>query len=119
MNNIISIFWIILFLYIYFETEALISWAKLLKLKFFKYEEYEEKQKIFPDIKYTDFLIMKYNNFIIKLITCAECLSVWINIFLFLFFSNELGGWRFLAVNIIGSLFGFAFFKFILKKMYE
>lgn len=119
MNNLISIFWIVLFLYIYFETDALVSWGKLLKLKFLKYEEFEEKQKIFSDIRYTDFLIMKYSNFFIKLITCAECLCVWINIILFIFLNQDLGGWRFFAVNTIGSLLGFAFFKFVLKKLYE
>lgn len=119
MNNVLSVFWVILFLYIYFETNALVSWGKLLKLKFIKYDEYEESQKMFTDIKYTDFLMMKYDNFFIKLISCQECICVWLNIFLFLFFNQDLGGWRFFAVNTVGSLFGIAFFKFVLKKLYE
>lgn len=119
MINLICIFWIILFLYIYFETDALMSWSKLLRLKFLKYKEYEEKQKIFPEIKYTDFLLMNSDGFFIKLITCPECLSVWINIILFMLFSQDLGGWRFFAVNTIGTISAFAFFKWFLKKMYE
>lgn len=119
MNNLISIFWVILFLYIYFETDALVSWAKLLKLKFLKYEEYEEKSKIIMGLKYTDFILMKWDNFFAKLVSCPECSCVWINIILFMVFNESLGGWRFFAVNTIGSLLGFVFFKYLLKKLYE
>lgn len=119
MSNVLSVFWVILFLYIYFETNALVSWGKLLKLKFLKYEEYEEKSKIMIGLKYTDFILMKWDNFFVKLISCPECLCVWINAILFLFFNQDMGGWRFFAVNTVVSLLGFAFFKFMLKKLYE
>jgi hypothetical protein len=119
MLNIISVFWIILFLYIYFETSAIVEWSKLLKLKFIKYKEYEESIKMFPDLKYPDFLAMRYDNFFIKLITCQECLCIWINIILFLFFNSFLGGWLFFSINTIASLFGIALFKFSMKRFYE
>lgn len=119
MNNLISIFWIVLFLYIYFETNALVSWAKMLKLKFLRYDEYEEKSKIIIGLTYSDFLLMKSDNFFIKLISCPECLCVWINMLLFIFFNESLGGWRLFAVNTVGAILFFASFKFLLKKMYE
>ena len=119
MNNTVAVFWVIFFLYIYFETNAFVSWAKFLKLKFLKYDEYEEKSQIMTGLKYTDFILMKSNNFFIKLVSCPECLAVWINIILFIFFHQGLGGWKFLAVNTLCTILGFAFFKSILKKLYE
>lgn len=119
MNNSISVVWVVLFLYIYFETDALSNWAKFLKLKFLKYEEYEEKSKIMIGLKYTDFILMKWDGFFAKLFSCPECLCVWINIILFIIFNEHLGGWRFFAVNTVASMLGFAFYKYALKKMYE
>ena len=119
MNNILIIFWIVLAMYVLFETEAFVKWAKLFKLKFLKYEEFEEKAQLFNGLKYTDFLLMKYNNFFINLLACQECLTIWVNIFLFLFFANEFGGWFFFGVNTVLSLIGIAYFKYLLKKWYE
>lgn len=106
-------------MYVLFETDAFVKWAKLFKLKFLKYEEFEEKCLLFNGLKYTDFLLMKYDNFLIHLLTCQECLTVWINIFMFLFFGNSFGGWLFFGVNTIFSLIGTAYFKRLLKKLYE
>jgi hypothetical protein len=119
MINLLFVFWVILFLYIYFETSAVIEWGKFLKLKFLKYEDYEQSLKIFPDLKYTDFLMMKYDNFFVKLITCQECLCIWINIIIFLIFNSILGGWLLFGANSIMCLIGAALFKFIMKKLYE
>jgi len=119
MINLLSIFWIVLFLYIYFETSAILEWGKFLKFKFLKYEQYEESLKIFPDLSYWDFLSMKHDNFFIKLISCQECLCVWLNLILFFIFSHDLGGWIFFGINTIGCLFGIALFKFLMRKLYE
>lgn len=71
------------------------------------------------NFKYLDYLLMKKNNFFIQLITCQECLCVWLNVIAFLIFRESLGGWRFLGLNVIMSLIAIATFKKIMKKMYE
>ena len=117
MNNILFIFWNILILYILLETDAIYKWAKLFKLKCFKYQEFEEKQAIFQRYQY--FLSSKYPNFIVSLITCQECLAIWLNIMQFVFFSNLLGGWMAFGLNCIATLYGASVFKYLLKKTYE
>jgi hypothetical protein len=108
--------WYILTTYILIETQAVPQWARLLRLKFLKYNEYFEfsKSSEIP-IRYSHFLLLKYNNFFISLITCSECLLVWLNIIGTLI----MGGWMFFGVNCLSSILGLASFKFILKKLYE
>ena len=84
MNNLLIIFWNVLILYVLLETDAIYKWAKLFKLKFFKYKEFEEKKEIYQ--KYQYFIRSKYPNFIVSLVTCQECLAIWLNIMQFVFF---------------------------------
>ena len=113
------VFWVTILLYILLETDAPVEYCKFLHLKFTKYKQFEEKQQLFPDLKYSQFLAANYPNFFIKLVTCSECLAVWMNYFGFLCFSKDLGGWQFLGLTILGSWISFAGLKFILKKLYE
>lgn len=118
MNNIWLVAWITLIVYILLETDAIPEWGKLLRLKFLKYEEYE-KQQTSLGLRYKYFLLSKHPNFIVHLITCQECLSVWLTIFGFLLFREELGGWQRFGLTALGSIKGIAAFKFILKRLYE
>jgi hypothetical protein len=117
MYNLLFIGWNILILYILLETDAVFKWAKLFKLNFFKYKEFEESQAIYG--KYQYFLSSRYPNFIVSLLTCQECLCIWLNIVGFIIFSDYLGGiWAFGLTTLL-SLIGIALFKYILKKLYE
>jgi hypothetical protein len=113
------IFWVTLLLYILLETDAPVEYGRFLHLKFIKYKQFEEKQQLFPDLKYSQFLSNYYPNFFIKLMTCQTCLAAWLNILAFTFFSKDLGGWQFLGITIIGSWIGVAGLKLILNKLYE
>ena len=57
--------------------------------------------------------------FFIKLITCQECFAVWLNIIIFFIWAKELGGWSFISINIIFSILGIGYLKYLLKKTYE
>jgi hypothetical protein len=117
MNNILIIFWNILFLYILLETEAIYKWSKLFKLKFMKYNEFEEKIDIYGEYKF--FLAARYPNFLVSLLTCQECLAVWINIIQFIIIPEVLGGWWYFGVNCVFTITGISYFKYLLKKFYE
>lgn len=119
MSNILTVFWIILILYIWLETDAFFKWAKLFKIKPF-YKDYEERLNYFSGLKYIDYLMMKFpRNFFINLITCQECLVIWLNILCFICFSQQLGGWLYFGINTLASIWGIAWIKSSLKNFYE
>jgi len=66
------------FLYIVFDTDALLEYSKILRLKFVRYKEFEEFKKVMPTCEYNQFLLIKYPNFFTKLITCPICIVVWL-----------------------------------------
>lgn len=106
-------------LYILLETDAVPKWAEAFKLKSFKYDEWKTKSEMFGGMKYKTFLSTYYPSFFIYLLTCQECLCVWLNILGFVFLPDFLGGWGFLGISTIGSLVAIAALNFILKKLYE
>lgn len=105
MTNIYLISYILVFLYIWFETDAFIEWGRLLKLSFLNYQEFfqirtTQLAKIAART-YPDFLIYKYHHlFLIKLVTCPVCFSVWLNIIGTLIFSYNMF-WQLLPINIL------------------
>jgi hypothetical protein len=117
MNNLLIIFWNVLILYVLLETDAIYKWAKLFKLKFFKYKEFEEKKEIYQ--KYQYFIRSKYPNFFNSLIFCQECLGIWIVLCESVLFKSQMGGWIMFGENCIFTLCGISVFKYLLKKMYE
>ena len=119
MNIILFIFWITLVLYVLLETDAVPKWAEAFGLKFFKYEEWKAKNEMFGGLSYKTFLSMNYGNFFVYLVTCQECLCVWLNILGFILFPSFVGGWAFFGITVIGSLISIAVVNFILKKLYE
>lgn len=111
--------WIAAILYIILETDAIVKWSKLLRIKALKYQEYESFCSSMMQIKYKDFMRMKYNNFFVNLIFCQECLCVWLNILAFFFFSGSVGGWKCLGLCILLSMIEIGAVKKLLKKLYE
>lgn len=106
-------------LYVLLETDAVPKWAGVLGLRFFKYQEFKDKQGLFGDMKYKNFLASSYPNFFIYLLTCQECLCVWLNIIGFIFFPQALSGWGFFGITTIGSLIAIATLNRLLRKLYE
>lgn len=108
---------IVVILYIWLDTDAVIEWSELLKLKFMKYEEYDaSKKSIVRYATYSEFIEGKYSkdNFLCKLITCPICLSVWLNILALPFTTVS-----FLGANIVLTWVIYYCVKFIIKKVNE
>ena len=107
-------------LYIWFDADAVVEWAKLFRIKFLKYREYDEnKKKPLPMLAaqtYPEFLAYNYNDyFLIRLITCPVCFTVWLNIALLCVFHREVGVLM-LGPNILLSWLGYhALHKTLIK----
>jgi hypothetical protein len=123
MNNIFLIFDIVAILYIWIDTDAFIEWAELFRLKWFKYKEYQEiKSGPLASVAgktYCDFLLFNYGKFfLIRLVTCPLCFSVWMNIVAFLLFFNALDT-RMFGFNVLLTWMIYYIFKWIIKLCYE
>lgn len=110
------IFNIITILYIWFDTDAIVEYAKLFRLRFFKYKEYENRHEVYKDCEYAIFIAAKYNNFFTKLAACPICLSVWFN---FLFISVILRDFKLLGIHIVLTWLGYNIIRWIIKECNE
>jgi hypothetical protein len=84
-----QIFYVIFLLFIWFNTDAFISYSKLFRLsKVFKIHKWEEYRMINPKIEYFSYIRNKHTNFLTKLITCKPCLAFWIVLVSCIIFNN-------------------------------
>jgi len=75
MNEVLSVFWSVLVLFIWFETNAFYEYTKAL----FKYRTYEEKKSLYDNCSLSDFVGIHYSNFWSKLLSCPYCIGFWIS----------------------------------------
>ena len=86
---LIQIFWVVFILFIWFNTDAFIQYAKLLKLdKIAKIDLWESYRLTNPKITYLEYLSIKHRGFFTKLITCKPCLNFWITLIICLLFDS-------------------------------
>ena len=109
------IFWICLFMFVWFETDAFIWWAKLFKLnKILMIDNWDNYRiTINKDIKYLDFVFIQKKSFFSKLISCKSCLLFWVC----LFFSVLNGNIFELPKIYIFSYIIYSVFSYIIKKI--
>lgn len=79
-NILDKIFWSVFILFIWFNTDAFTQYLSF--LSFLKIKEFKDHKLQNPEIKYTEFLLIKYPNYFTKLISCAPCILFWIVLFL-------------------------------------
>lgn len=89
MTSISQIFWINLIMFIWFNTDAFISYSSVIPFKkFFKIKGFLEYSKINPKADYTSWLRINEPGFIYQLITCKPCFGFWITLIVCLIYSN-------------------------------
>ena len=67
------------FLFIWFDTNAAIEYAKIFRLNWLFYiEEYEEVLEVTPEINYPLFAVSYKDSFINRALSCPFCLCTWI-----------------------------------------
>jgi len=85
----IQIFYVAFFMYAWFDTDAFIEYSKLFRLsKRFRIDEWTKYREVNPRLVYLEYLRTKHSNFLIRLITCKQCLLLWISFATCLFFSD-------------------------------
>jgi len=77
---IFVIFLITSILLIWFNTEAFVEYSKILHLPCVKVKEYLIAKEKDCTLSYHTFLLLNYNNFFTRLITCPVCTSVWLSV---------------------------------------
>ena len=88
---IISIFYVVFLLFIWFDTTAFVDYSKLFRLnKIFLISSWEEYRTINPRIDYLSFISTRKRNFITKLVSCKPCFTFWLSIIFTLIFYNIL-----------------------------
>ena len=86
---VIQISWIIFSMFIWFNTDALISYSLLFKVdRYFKIDQWIDYRIINPRVTYLDFLRLKYSNFFTKLVSCKPCLCFWITFIVCVIFGS-------------------------------
>jgi hypothetical protein len=78
---IFQILYAVFFMHVWFDTDAFVEYSKLFRLKkIFKIDLWEKYREINPRIDYLEYIRIKHTSFFIRLITCKQCLLVWISI---------------------------------------
>ena len=72
------IFLFVFILIIWFNTEAFVEYSHLLKIKWFKVNEYLIAKDSDFTLTYHSYLLQKHNSFFTRLITCPFCLNFWL-----------------------------------------
>jgi len=75
---------IALILLVWFKSDAIVEWGSLLGFsKFLMLDEFHKMkmEEAYLFINYPTFLKIKYNNFIVNLLACPLCMSVWLSLF--------------------------------------
>lgn len=121
LYDILMILNLVVALYIWFDTDAVAEWAGLLRLKFLKYQEYEESKSgplaAMSGKTYTEFLLFKYSKyFFIRLITCPVCFTVWVNLALMCVIYQKVG-WIMLGLNVVLSWLLYHLLRYLLSKL--
>lgn len=101
------------FLFIWFKTDFLVSYLKLMN---FNTSEYEERSIDDPDLLFCEFLACKYYDkkfifFIFKLLSCPFCLAAWLSLGVSLMYSLKLIG-VYYALSLL-------LFKFLEKSFFS
>ena len=110
MEILFEIFWCIFFLFIWFETDAILEYSRLLGLsRLTKFNSYKKYLELNPKSSYFTFLRKYYNNFFVRLITCQPCLNFWLVLMVCCYFQN------FLAYPIV-YVSSYTIYMFLKKK---
>ena len=108
------------FLYILYDTDALPYYLRLISDKFFKISQYFTFKNTSPvTLNYLEAIAyqakaLKKESFFLNLLSCVTCISVWLVIILN-FLCNL--GWENVGYEIILTWIGYSFLKWILIKL--
>lgn len=86
---VIQVFYVVFLLYMWFETDGFVEYSRLFGLsKKFRIDLWEQYREINPRLDYFGYIRLKHSSFLIRLITCRQCLCFWLALFSCLAFSD-------------------------------
>lgn len=86
-------------LVIWFKTDALIEYWKLIKFpKFLKIQEFLDAKEKDWTLEYQSYLLVKHNNFFTRLISCPICLGVWLSAIITFLFNHQFIGFFYIFI---------------------
>lgn len=89
------------FLLIWFKSEAWIEYCRLFHLnKISFYKDFDQKKKNDVTLTYHGYLNQYHTSFIVRLLTCPICSSIWVSILISIILNNFL----LIPLSIIGGL---------------
>jgi hypothetical protein len=107
------------YLFIWFDTESVIEYVKLLRLnKFFFIKEYEESKETIDDLTYPQYLEIYQKDFFNKILSCVYCSCTWVVIYVnfFLVLKFGISTFKFFGIDWFFSLgIYFTFTRFFNK----
>ena len=82
---------VVFILIIWFKTNAFCEYLEYFHFQrhFLINDYYKYRNKSACSVHYTDFLLLKNNCFLVRLITCPICLGIWLNIIFSVHFGFE------------------------------
>lgn len=112
-NILIPISFSIMTMFLWFDTNVFYEYGS--KIPFLKriFHAYDRNKSHYDNCRYSEFLMIYYNNFVSKLLSCPYCFGFWsILLFTFAFSSPE-----FIAINYLLSIMSYFAYSFALEKM--
>lgn len=109
----IEILYVVFFMYVWFETDALVDYGRALRLtKLLNIDQWETWREKYPRVGYLEFVSVRYRSFMTKLISCKSCLCFWLSIV-----SCHFGvGVQWTPAVYLASLFAYNLYVFLLWK---
>ena len=77
---LMSILYVVFFMYVWFDTDAFVDYSRLLGMaKTFLIKDWDEWRLEKPRTRYLDFLVSRRPSFLVRLVCCRHCLCFWLS----------------------------------------
>jgi hypothetical protein len=100
---------------IWFDTEAIPEYLSVFGFKFHRYDEWmAENSAGRTSFDYQTYILAKYNNFFVRLVTCPLCVIVWFNLL-----TLPVLPLKMLGAQLLASWLGYFSVSNLVKKLNE
>ena len=117
MQQLLILSFVLVFLYAIYDLDVLPHYLTLINRSFFKIDNYLKlKKEMSNSISYLEYIALNKENFWFDLLSCANCMIVWIVVVLNLLCNL---GWEKIGMEILSVWIGYGGLRWLMKKLYE
>lgn len=118
MLYISSIFYVSFLMFIWYESDIVVTIAKILNLENkLLINDYKKERLVFPhSYSYADFLYATKPNFVTKLLSCPICLCFWMNVFKSVIFISFLNSYLYTNLLLFPISYLLSLFIYLILK---